>query len=176
VSLVMSDGDDLDDVLGAQLVHDRVRKGGHHVVVHGSIGLETLDQRPAMRRLRHGVESRPDRVEEAITNSRISFIVPVRPFAEVGAGFRGDDEIQLSTPTKTAFDLPTRLRPRREIGAALLDLAGSLFELLDPFGVETAVRVAGDAFEQLVSDVCTLCRVELERSLDNLLCGGRHGS
>jgi hypothetical protein len=170
----MGDSHDLDYVLGTHLVNDRIRKGGHHVIVHGSIRRETLHEGPALRRLGHGVEGRADCVEKAIGDGGISFIVPAGTVPNVGARLPGDDEVQLAAPTETAFNLAARFRPRHEIGAPLLDVAGPLFEFLDPLGIEAAVHAARDALEQLVRDVRTLRRVELERGFDDLFCGGRH--
>jgi hypothetical protein len=172
----MGDSHDLDHVLGTHLVNDGVRKARHYVVAHGSIRWETLDKGPALRSLGHGVEGCSDCVEKAIADGGISFIVPAGTVANVGARLAGDDEVQLAAPTETAFNLVARFRPRHEIGAALLDVAGPLFEFLDPLGIEAAVHAARDALEQLVRDVRTLRRVELKRGFDDLFCGCRHDS
>src|SRR5206468_9214937 len=50
----------------------------------------------------------------------------------------------------------------------------SLLELVDPLGIEAAVGASVDAVEQLVGHLHAVGRVELERSLDDLL--RRHGA
>ena len=94
--LVMRDGHDLDGVLGTSLVHDGVRKFGHHVIVHESIGREALNERPALRRFRDGVESCADGVQETRADVR-SFglgVVVASTFANVGTRLPGNKEIQ----------------------------------------------------------------------------------
>jgi hypothetical protein len=142
----MGDGDDLQGVFDASLVNDGVRKIGHHVVVHPAIRRQALHQRPAFRSLGDGVKCRTDVVQEAAADVRIFLVVEASSAADVGAGLLGNEEVQLSAPAETAFDVPTGIGPGEKI-TTFFDLAGPLLKLLDPLGVEATVGALVDAVE-----------------------------
>jgi hypothetical protein len=166
-AFVMGDRDDLYGVLGAALVDDGVRKTGHDVVVHRAMRWEALDQRPSIRGVGYDVEGPADVVQEAVADVRIVVVVEASAAADVGARLLGDNEVQLSAPAETAFDVPTGVGPGEEIAATFFDLARPLLELFDPLDVETTVGALVDAVEKLVRHLHTVGRVELQRGLDD---------
>jgi hypothetical protein len=168
---VVGEGDDLDGVLTAALVHDRVRKAPHHVVVHHSGSREALDERPALRRVGDRVEGRADRVEEASTDMRVSLVVEAGALADVLERLLGDEQVQLSAPTETVLDLSASFRPRDKFRASFFDVTCSLLELAEPSGVEAAVGATVEAVEELVGHPRALGRLELERCGEDFFRG-----